>query len=479
MTRSHFEPIHLKRRHGADHKKSMVPSSVEVDIWRARWADAGAIAARQQRRLSELLRYARQHSQFYRRHHADLPSEPGALSAMPPVTKPMVMEHFDEVVTDPEVTRAGVEAFIADQANIGRRLLGRYPVWTTSGTTGEPGIFLQDDLSLQLVHTVPDRWTTPALLRPKMISRLVRNNFRGAEIAVTGGHFAGASGIALIQRESRFLGSRIRMFSPDLPIDELIEELGAFSPASITGYSTVLVELARAASDGRLAITPAMIAASGEAISRADKRKLRGAFECVVRELYGATEGVVLAMECGSGSLHVNSDWFVLEPVDNDRRPVPPGQLSDTVLLTNLGNRIQPLIRYDLGDSIVLHQHACACGSAFPVIEVQGRQGEVLVFSTDRGTKTPIFPLALSGVVEGVAGVARCQIVRVSQTALEVRMEVAPDHPRATVWSRVRQALAQFFDAHGVHDVEIRPGIQPPRRNPHSGKFSHVWSEQP
>ena len=89
-------------------------------------------------------------------------ASPGALSAMPPVTKPMLMEHFDEVVTDPEVTRAGVEAFIADQANIGRRLLGRYPVWTTSGTTGEPGIFLQDDLSLQLVHTVPDRWTTDA-----------------------------------------------------------------------------------------------------------------------------------------------------------------------------------------------------------------------------------------------------------------------------------------------------------------------------
>lgn len=397
---------------------------------------------------------------------------------MPPVTKPMMMEHFDEVVTDPRVTKAGVEAFIADRANIGRRLLDRYPVWTTSGTTGEPGIFLQDNLSLKLIHTVPDRWTTPALLGPKMISRLVRNNFRGAEIAVTGGHFPAASGIALIQRESRFLGSRIRLFSPDLPIEELIDGLGPYSPAFITGYSTVLVELGRAARNGRLAITPAMIVASGEPISQAAKRELRIVFECVVRELYGATEGVVLATECGSGSLHANTDWFVLEPVDNDYRPVPPGQLSDTVLLTNLGNRIQPLIRYDLGDSIILRWHGCDCGSAFPVIEVQGRQGEVLVFATDRGTETPIFPLALSSVVETVAGVVRCQIVRVHPAALEVRFDVAPGLSRESVWGHVQQDLTQFFDTHGIHGVEIRPGTQPPQRNPRSGKFSHVWSEE-
>jgi phenylacetate-CoA ligase len=281
----------------------------------------------------------------------------------------------------------------------------------------------------------------------------------------------------LIQRESRFLGSRIRMFSPDLPVGELIDALGAYSPAFITGYSTALVELARAARDGRLAITPAMIAASGEPISRAAKHELRVVFECVVRELYGATEGVVLATECGFGSLHANTDWFVLEPVDKDYQPVPPGGLSDTVLLTNLGNRIQPLIRYDLGDSIIVHQHGCGCGSAFPVIEVQGRQGEVLVFTTDHGTRAPIFPLALSNVVEQVPGVARCQIVRIAQAALEVRFDVTPGHPRESVWCQIRQALTQFFEARGIHGMEIRAGTQPPRRNPRSGKFSHVRSE--
>ena len=54
-----------------------------------------------------------------------------------------------------------------------------------------------------------------------------------------------------------------------------------------------------------------------------------------------------MAYDCGQGWLHVNSDWVILEPVEADYSPTPPGQASHTVLLTNLANRIQPIIRYD------------------------------------------------------------------------------------------------------------------------------------
>ncbi len=57
-------------------------------------------------------------------------------------------------------------------------------------------------------------------------------------------------------------------------------------------------------------------------------------------------------MECAHGLFHVNSDWYILEPVDEDYRPVAPDVGSHTVLITNLANRVQPLIRYDLGDRV-------------------------------------------------------------------------------------------------------------------------------
>lgn len=453
----------------------MIPKA-QFDIWCAQWADTDGIRARQQHRLADLVSFARRESRFYRRHYAQLPDTLASTGELRPVTKPMLMEHFDDVVTDPAITKSGVEAFLADQANIGRRYLGRYPVWTTSGTTGEPGVFVQDDFSLMLVHTVPDRWTTPALFNFEMMRRMIRNNRRFAEIAVAGGHFAGASGIALFRRESRLGANRIRFLSATRPLDELVTDLNDYRPAVIIGYSTVLVQLAHAQQEGRLAISPALVMPSAEPLSAAGKQLLREAFRCVVRETYSATEAIPLATECRRGSLHANTDWFLLEPVDDAYHAIEPGQPSATVLLTHLGNRVQPLIRYDLGDSITMHRDKCSCGSPFPVIEVQGRQGEILTFRSDTGQQTAILPLALSGIVETVPEVTRCQIVRTGPSVLEVRFETKPDRDKTATWNRIAASLSRFLASHGLAGVRIEQGVEPMQRHPRSGKFRHVWT---
>ena len=72
------------------------------------------------------------------------------------------------------------------------------------------------------------------------------------------------------------------------------------------------------------------------------------------------------------GQMHANTDWALLEPVDRHYQPVPPRQPSATTLLMHPGNRVQPLIRYDLGDQIALDNLPCARGSPLPVIHASG-----------------------------------------------------------------------------------------------------------
>ncbi|MFC3477077.1 phenylacetate--CoA ligase family protein [Halobacterium litoreum] len=447
-----------------------------VDVWRAKWADADAIAARRRRRLRDLLSFARRQSRFYRRHYADVPEGTTDLERFPPVTKPTLMANFDDVVTDTAVTRERVDAFLADDANVGRRLLGRYPVWTTSGTTGEPGVFLQDDAALHLVQVVPDRWIADAVLGLTPLYRILANDARGAEVAVAGGHFAGASGVALLARESRFLRDRLRLFSPTRPLDELVAAVDEFQPAFLVGYATVLLELARAQRDGRLDVSPALVSPTAEPITDAGKRELAAAFDCAVREVYAATECGFVAVECARGNRHVNTDWAILEPVDEQYERVPAGESSHTVLLTNLANRIQPIIRYDLGDSVTVHPDPCPCGSAFPAIDVEGRAGDVLRFQTADGD-VPVFPLALSTVVEEVPGVRRAQIVRTAADALRVHIETAGDRTGDDVWTQVESDLQSFLAARGVTDVRVERAATPPQRDERSGKFRHVRSE--
>ncbi|WP_254533414.1 hypothetical protein [Natrinema gelatinilyticum] len=425
-----------------------------------------------------MLSFARRQSRFYKRHYADVPEGSTDLTQYPPVTKPMLMEHFDDVVTDTAITKAEVDAFVADETKICQRFLGRYPVWTTSGTTGEPGISVQDDTSLALLGAHPDRWILDAVLDIDTLRRLVKHNLREAVIAITGGHFLGASAFALLQRESKFLENRIQLFSPTQPLDDIIEALNRYQPALLMGYASVIVELARAQRDGRLHISPAFVSPASEPVSEAQKRDIEHAFDCEVREAYAATEFDPIAIECGHGNLHVNADWVVLEPVDEEYRPVDLGEPSETVLLTNLGNRIQPIIRYDLGDSITMYDEHCSCGSAFPVIDVEGRQGDVLHFETTDGRDRPIFPLALSGVVEDVPGVRRTQLVRTGPSTIRIRLEVTSDCDDLVVWERVRAGLETFLEDQGIAGITVERAAEPPQRDPLSGKFRHVWAEQ-
>ena len=97
---------------------------------------------------------------------------------------------------------------------------------------------------------------------------------------------------------------------------------------------------------------------------------------------------------------------MIVEPVDADHRPVPPGTVSRTVLITNLANRVQLIIRYDVGDRILVRPDPCPCGDPAPAIRVQGRASDVLIFpaADGRGVVT-VPPLALGTVVDRTPGV--------------------------------------------------------------------------
>ena len=89
--------------------------------------------------LRRLREYADAHSPFYQRFHRGLFDHP--LHELPVLTKAILMEHFDEVVTDRSIRLEAVREFAAARVE-GRRLLDRYWVTATSASSGQPGFFL-------------------------------------------------------------------------------------------------------------------------------------------------------------------------------------------------------------------------------------------------------------------------------------------------------------------------------------------------
>ena len=439
-----------------------------------RWSGAGAVAQAGATRLAELVRYARERSRFYAERLALLPDDP-PLASLPVVTKHELMSRFDDWVTDPAVTRDALAAFLADRARIGEPFLGRYAAWRSSGTTGEPGLYLHDMPACATYHAL----IAAVMQRPDVAAAWafgqIAHGGRRALVAATGEHFAGLVTWRALERWAP--GAASCELSVLRPVAEWNERLNALQPAFLAGYPTALRLLAHEQHARRLAIAPSIVWSGGEHLTSAARRAIERAFGALVIDEYGSSECLSIAVGCGHGWLHLNADWVVLEAVDAQHRAVPPGTLSHTALLTNLANRVQPVIRYDVDDRIVYRPEPCECGSPLPALRVQGRCDDVVTLRRRDGARVRLLPMALTTAIEEGADLHLFQLVRHSDRELAIRLPEAPARSRAVACRAARSALAPLLAAHGLDDVELALDPLPPAVSASSGKLRQVISD--
>jgi phenylacetate-coenzyme A ligase PaaK-like adenylate-forming protein len=117
-------------------------AGIAWDLHRASRAGPPGITARQTARLHRLLADAKATSPYYRDRLVGV--DGSDLSRVTPSTKPELMADFDRWIADPAITWEAIQEFVSDPHRVGEPFLGRYAVWTSSGTTGTPGVFVHD-----------------------------------------------------------------------------------------------------------------------------------------------------------------------------------------------------------------------------------------------------------------------------------------------------------------------------------------------
>jgi phenylacetate-coenzyme A ligase PaaK-like adenylate-forming protein len=161
-----------------------------------------------------------------------------------------------------------------------------------------------------------------------------------------------------------------------LPLPEIVERLNELDAPALSGYPTVLARLAAERRAGRLRITPITISSTSETLYPQLRAAIRDGFGAPIVDMFGSTEGLVGLSAPDDTVLVFNNDVCITELVDEDNRPVPRGTPSAKVLLTNLSNFTQPLIRYEMTDSFVRQPEASDHGHLRAI--VSGRSDEVL-----------------------------------------------------------------------------------------------------
>jgi phenylacetate-coenzyme A ligase PaaK-like adenylate-forming protein len=441
-----------------------------TDVWLAGIATPDAIRSRASHRLNTLAAHARRHSNFYRDLYQGLPPGRVSLEQLPVTTKSDLMANFEDWVTRPGVKLDAIIQFTQDPARIGRPYLGQYTVWTSSGTTGTPGLFIQDSQAVAVYEAL---FAVRNGVDARSMLRSMAAGGRFAYAAAVEGHFSGITMWRRTLQLNPWMAPYTRAISVLQPVDRVCDQLAQFDPQILTSYASELVSLAEQQREGRIALKLKGIWSGGETLSRRDRADIAGAFGCPVIDDYGASEFLNIAFDCGCGAMHVNRDWAILEPIDREGHPVADGTPSSSVLLTNLANFIQPIIRYDLGDSVTVLTEPCDCGSPLPAIRVEGRRDDTICLERSDGKLERVIPLALCTAIEERAGVYRFQVLEEAANQLVLRIDPSEGDCRE-VAARTEECIRSYCAELGARNVFVRTDPAPPQIDPINGKLRRV-----
>ncbi len=167
-------------------------------------------------------------------------------------------------------------------------------------------------------------------------------------------------------------------------------------------HPTSLFPLARRFPERLRATRPARIITHAELLPHSMRAAIEHVMGQPLYDQYGTSEFNRMAWECPARSgYHLDADSVIIEIVDDDGRPVRPGE-TGRAIATGLINRMMPLIRYELGDLLVASDRRCTCGRTLPMIEgIEGRMKD-RVRLPGGGLRTARELLEPFGAVDGV-----------------------------------------------------------------------------
>lgn len=423
------------------------------------------LEAHQRERVDALVRHAVAHSPFYRERLAGLAGDgPVDLASLPTLDKATMMERYDELVTDRRLRRdellAHVERLDRDELH-----LGQYRVMTTSGSSGRKGLFAYDRAAWRGLMAQFLRFNAYVGIRPRMPRRRIA--------AITGG-----SPVHMSQRCAATMRvglHRVLSLTVTTPVPQLVDALNGFQPQFLGVYPSVAALLAEEQARGRLRIAPEGIMTSSELRTPELAARLEEVFGVTPFDLYATTEGL-WGSECEHhAGHHLFEDMAVVENVDGEGRPVPPGEPGARLLVTNLFNLAQPLIRLEVADAMTLEPEACPCGRTLVRTRtVDGRSDDVIRLPGAGGATVAIHPLHF-GIVGRDREVLQFQAV---QEGRAIRLLVVPRGPAPELEARLRTGLLGCLAELGVARPEVAVERREGLDRPPGGKLQMVVAER-
>lgn len=399
------------------------------------------LAVYQAQELKRLREFAYERSPFYQQFHKGLTTR--SLQELPVLTKAVMMEHFNEIVTNQDIRLEEVREFSENNPE-GKRFLDRFWVNATSGSSGHPGFFLFDQAEWIYV----------------LASFARSQEWSGVQINLTHRQpMATVASISPWHMSSQVSATVKSWWRPSLrlpasqSLSQTVDQLNDWQPEVLITYASMAGILAEEQHAGRLHIHPQEVYAASEVLTSQTRQRVREVWGDEPFNQYVSTEAASIAAEYRAcRHMHFLEDLVLTEVVDENYRPVPPGEFGTKVLITTLFSRTQPLIRYELNDSVRVSAEPHTCGLPFMVLDgVQGRVEDALQLPAAKGGRVAVQPLVFNRVMD-IVPVVGWQVAQQADDGLLVLLAGVQDGlADETLVDQLTLSLAQ----EGVHTPYI------------------------
>jgi phenylacetate-CoA ligase len=383
--------------------------------------------------------------------------EPGTpFEEIPLLTKALIREHHESMVA-----RDAVEA--------------RRHVYRTAGSTGEPLAFLRDTAQMLLETVASDRFFRWLHGVPFDATIVAVNSAGGAQERfdrLSRGMARVRSRLAARPLRDPWMLSFAMLDARPEGLQRHLDLWGRLGSYFFLGPSSGIAWIAEQIEERglRLRRHPVAVITTGDTVTEPLRARIERVFGVPVHGRYGSNEFPFLAATVpGSADRYLFNPLLAhVEVLGDDGRPVRPGEVGK-IVLTDLNNRVMPLIRYVQGDLAVASERWFAGG--FPLIErIVGRESEILRFPSGRQLSGSDVDKLLFKRNDFRRWVRAFQCIQTKENELELRVIWGDESPE--VAARIEEVVRSAADPDTA--VRVR-GIEQLGRYP-SGK---VWLVRP
>lgn len=199
---------------------------------------------------------------------------------------------------------------------------------------------------------------------------------------------------------------------------DYLEGMRKFNVQYMTGYAMSNYLLARFIKENNFdAPQLTCMITSSEKLTPEMRELFSAVYHCKTYDGWSGVEACGLISECEEGGLHISPDAGLIEVLDKNLNPVKPGEAGN-VYCTGFLNFDQPLIRYAIGDEIILSGKTCSCGRNMPLVqEICGRREDVIIGRDGREM------VRFHSVFYDLKSVIRAQVIQHSTEEIIIKVE--------------------------------------------------------